>query len=163
VSSSTVRHRNADRAEGPLPAGNCTFQTASVSAGGAVATILVMDDEPLVGEAIAKLLTTGGHIAFVATRFCGVEALQRRALRPRDHGSSDVRYLRPGPALKRRRPEVPVIVLTGRLWGGLPRAQDEPIRLGACRFMEKPMSRVTLLSAVANYIAAAKLAGAGGG
>jgi two-component system, NtrC family, response regulator HydG len=129
-----------------------------------MATILVIDDEKLVAEAIAGILRRGGHSPVVATSAReGLQRLAREAfdLVVTDLQMPDITGLEIIPALKERRPQVPVIVLSG-IYGG-PHVQDEAVRLGACRFMEKPMSRVTLLSAVAHCIAVAKFAGTAGG
>jgi len=100
--------------------------------------ILIVDDEPQVAEVLAKSLAREGHRAEVA--HSGEEALKLLGSAEPDAVFLDVSM--PGmnglhvlAEVKRRRPSLPVVVITGN---ATPEEVDEVKRLGAVDVIEKP-------------------------
>jgi CheY-like chemotaxis protein len=100
--------------------------------------ILIVDDEPHVAEVLAKSLAREGHRADIA--YSGEEALKLLASAAPDALFLDVSM--PGmnglhvlAEVKRRRPTLPVVVITGN---ATPEQVDEVKRLGAVDVIAKP-------------------------
>lgn len=100
--------------------------------------ILIVDDEPQVAEVLAKSLAREGHRAEVA--HSGEEALKLLGTAEPDALFLDVSM--PGmnglevlAEVKRRRPSLPVVVITGN---ATPEEVDEVKRLGAVDVIAKP-------------------------
>lgn len=100
--------------------------------------ILIVDDEPQVAEVLARSLAREGHTAEVA--HSGEEALRRLGVAEPDALFLDVSM--PGmngldvlAEVKRRRPSLPVVVITGH---ATPDEMDEVRRLGAVDVIAKP-------------------------
>lgn len=100
--------------------------------------ILIVDDEPQVAELLAKSLAREGHQAEVA--HSGEEALKLIGSAEPDAIFLDVSM--PGmnglhvlAEVKRRRPSLPVVVITGN---ATPEEVDEVKRLGAVDVIAKP-------------------------
>jgi DNA-binding NtrC family response regulator len=100
--------------------------------------ILIVDDEPQVAEVLAKSLAREGHNAEVV--HSGEEALKVVSTVEPDALFLDVSM--PGMSglhvlaeLKRRRPSLPVVVITGN---ATPEQVDEVKRLGAIDVIQKP-------------------------
>src|SRR5687768_8273599 len=100
--------------------------------------ILIVDDEPQVAELLSRSLAREGHATTIA--HSGDEALRLIG-----SGSPDALFLdisMPGlngldvlAEVKRRRPNLPVVVITGN---ATPEEVDEVRRLGAVDVIEKP-------------------------
>jgi len=127
-----------------------------MSAHGATARVLVVDDEPMVREVVAAYLERDGHI--VESASSGAEALQRLRRDPPDLVVLDV--MLPGvdglEVLRRLRSdgEVPVILLTAR--------SDEADRvvgleLGADDYVVKPFSPRELAARVRSVLRRARV------
>lgn len=100
--------------------------------------ILIVDDEPQVAEILAKSLAREGHDATVA--LSGEEAL--RMLGPAEPDALFLDVSMPGmngldvlAEVKRRRPTLPVVVITGHATED---QVDQVRRLGAIDVIEKP-------------------------
>jgi len=100
--------------------------------------ILIVDDEPQVAEILAKSLAREGHDAQVA--HSGEEAL--RLVGPSEPDALFLDVSMPGmngldvlAEVKRRRPTLPVVVITGHATRD---EVDEVKRLGAVDVIEKP-------------------------
>jgi CheY-like chemotaxis protein len=100
--------------------------------------ILIVDDEPQVAEVLARSLAREGHIADVA--HSGEEALRRISTAELDAMFLDVSM--PGmngldvlAEVKRRRPALPVVVITGHATA---EELDQVKRLGAVDVIAKP-------------------------
>jgi CheY-like chemotaxis protein len=100
--------------------------------------ILIVDDEPQVAELLAKSLSREGHKATVA--LSGDEALQLIVGAEPDALFLDISM--PGmngldvlAEVKRRRPSLPVVVITGN---ATPEEVDQVKRMGAVDVIEKP-------------------------
>ncbi len=100
--------------------------------------ILIVDDEPHVAEILARSLEREGHQAAIATS--GEEALE--ALDPEGPDAVFLDVSMPGmngldvlAEVRRRRPSLPVVVITGH---ATPDEVDQVRRLGAVDVIEKP-------------------------
>lgn len=100
--------------------------------------ILIVDDEPQVAELLARSLSREGHVASIA--HSGDEALQRITGAEPDALFLDISM--PGmngldvlAEVKRRRPSLPVVVITGN---ASPDEVDQVRRMGAVDVIEKP-------------------------
>lgn len=100
--------------------------------------ILIVDDEPEVAEVLAKSLAREGHRAVIA--HSGEEALRLLGAGEPDAMFLDVSM--PGmnglevlAEVKRRKPSLPVVVITGR---ATPEEVEEVKRLGAVDVIPKP-------------------------
>jgi DNA-binding NtrC family response regulator len=100
--------------------------------------ILIVDDEPHVAELLAKSLAREGHAPTVA--HSGDEALQ--LIGPAEPDALFLDISMPGmngldvlAEVKRRRPSLPVVVITGNATAD---EVDEVRRLGAVEVIEKP-------------------------
>lgn len=100
--------------------------------------ILIVDDEPQVAEILARSLSREGHQATIATS--GKEALS--LVGPQDPDALFLDVSMPGlngldvlAEVKRRRPSLPVVVITGH---ATPDEVEQVKRLGAVDVIEKP-------------------------
>ena len=100
--------------------------------------ILIVDDEPQVADVLARSLAREGHTAEVA--HSGEEALRRLGAAELDALFLDVSM--PGmngldvlAEVKKRRPSLPVVVITGH---ATPEEMGEVRRLGAVDVIAKP-------------------------
>jgi DNA-binding NtrC family response regulator len=100
--------------------------------------VLIVDDEPQVAEVLAKSLSREGHRATVA--HSGEEAL--RILDPTDPDAVFLDVSMPGmngldvlAEVKRRKPSLPVVVITGN---ATPDEVEQVKRMGAVDVIEKP-------------------------
>lgn len=121
--------------------------------------ILVVDDELPVCKSIASTLSD--RYTVVDTALSGEEALKKDGATPYDVVVSDL--MMPGisgmdllAGLKRRRPEVLVILVTG--YPSI-RTAVQSIRMGAFDYLPKPFTPVELRSMVARALATRLLAG----
>jgi CheY-like chemotaxis protein len=102
--------------------------------------ILIVDDEPQVAEVLARSLAREGHTAEVA--HSGEEALRRLGTAEPEPDALFLDVSMPGMngldvlvEVKRRRPSLPVVVITGH---ATPDEMDEVKRLGAVDVIAKP-------------------------
>jgi two-component system, NtrC family, nitrogen regulation response regulator NtrX len=117
-----------------------------------MATILVIDDEPGIRSTVRDILEDEGHEVLVAEdAVVGLEAMD--AGRP-DLAVLDVWLPRMGgldalAEMKRRRPEMEVLVVSGH---GTIDMAVRALKLGAFDFIEKPLSMDRLLTAARNAL-----------
>ena len=111
-------------------------------------TVLVVDDEPSIVEALEKVLAKEGHHVLTASN--GREALEVVRRRPVNVMITDLRM--PGmtgddllKAVKAIAPEVEVIVMTA--YGTVENAV-EAMKLGAYDFISKPLKRAAVVASV---------------
>ncbi len=114
----------------------------------AKARVLVVDDEPSVSQALARMLTSAGHLATIAPD--GLKAIELLAVTPFDVVVSDLQMPQmDGLTLLRRIRahdlDVPVVFVTGN--PGLDTA-IQAIEHGAFRYLTKPIERRHLVEAV---------------
>jgi two-component system, NtrC family, nitrogen regulation response regulator NtrX len=117
-----------------------------------MATILVIDDEPGIRTTVRDILEDEGHTVVVAEdAVVGLEAMD--AQRP-DLAVLDIWLPRMGgldalAEMKRRRPEMEVLVVSGH---GTIDMAVRALKLGAFDFIEKPLSMDRLLTAARNAL-----------
>lgn len=128
-----------------------------------MAKILIVDDDPAVRATIQLILERAGHNVVVAGD-------GRRGLATFEAGHFDLLFLdlfMPGMdgletmrLVRRRRPEMPIVVISGRPI--VPHANAEPdflsmaTKLGAVCSLSKPFKPAALLAAVSGCLEAAK-------
>jgi two-component system response regulator HydG len=112
------------------------------------ATVLVVDDEPSIVEALQKVLSKEGHRVLTASN--GREALELVRRQPVHAMISDLRM--PGmtgddllKAVKAIAPEVEVVVMTA--YGTVENAV-EAMKLGAYDFISKPLKRAAVVACI---------------
>ena len=115
--------------------------------------ILVVDDEPLVTRGCQRILTEAGYDVGVAAT--GQDGLTRAVsgrfdLVMADLKLPDVDGMEIVRALRRKRPEVAVIVITG--YGSVPSAV-EAMKLGAADYIEKPFAPEEITDAISRALA----------
>jgi CheY-like chemotaxis protein len=120
-----------------------------------MARILVIDDEEFVGQLFQQMLEGDGHTVALATR--GSEGLQLLGsetfdLVLTDLQLSDLTGIDIVAALRERNQEVPIIALSGAYEG--PHVEGAALRIGATRFLGKPIRREALLEAVRGCLGA---------
>ena len=112
------------------------------------ARVLVVDDEPMIGRILHRILKREGFV--VTNADCGQDALAKLAGRNFDLVISDISM--PGgdglslmDAMRRRRIDLPVILVTG-----VPSTESaiEAVRLGAVGYLGKPIHKDHLLGEV---------------
>lgn len=112
---------------------------------------LVVDDEPLVLEAMGDLLTTAGHSAVLVSN--GAEAIARFKAEPFDLVLADLAMPRVNGwqlarAVKAHDPSVPVLLVTGL---GVELSPEELLAHGVDAVLPKPVKLEDILSAVATF------------
>jgi len=118
--------------------------------------ILVVDDEPLVTRGCRRILTDAGYE--VATACTGQDGLNRAFKERFDLVITDLRLpdldgMELVRALRSRRPDIPVVVITG--YGSVPSAV-EAVRLGASDYIEKPFTPRQIMEVIDRALAASE-------
>jgi CheY-like chemotaxis protein len=113
--------------------------------------VLVIEDDPIMREALADWLQAAGY--GVRTAADGNAGLAAVSLAPPALVITDIRM--PGvnggaiiSELKRRQPQVPVIAISGLFTSGRGVDAEAAIALGAARALAKPFKRAELLRAI---------------
>jgi CheY-like chemotaxis protein len=105
----------------------------------AVAQVLVVDDEPLIRWSLAEVLSQRGHIVTEAGDAKETLRVVTGANRPDvillDYRLPDSNDLSLFAAIKRERPEIPIILMTAY---GSPEITTGALALGAYRVVSKP-------------------------
>jgi EAL domain-containing protein (putative c-di-GMP-specific phosphodiesterase class I)/ActR/RegA family two-component response regulator len=126
--------------------------------GGGKGRILIVDDEPALAEAVARVLTRAGYVTVCCSN--GSEALQLLAAQSVDMIVSDVSM--PGlkgtqllQKVRERDPDLPVLLMTGT-----PHVDTamEAVEYGALKYLTKPIDPDLLVSTVAHGLQLARLA-----
>jgi DNA-binding NtrC family response regulator len=120
----------------------------------ATARILVVDDEPVVTKGCRRILGDAGYE--VDTAATGREGLDRAVAGQFDLVMTDLRLpdlngMDLVRALRTRRPEVPIVIITG--YGSVPNAV-EAVKLGVLDYIEKPFTPEQITAAVGRAVAA---------
>jgi DNA-binding NtrC family response regulator len=121
----------------------------------AASRILVVDDEPVVGESCRRILADEGHRIDVA--LSGREGLTRAFAEHFDLVITDLKMpdldgLLLARQVRDGRPKTAVVIITG--YGSIPSAV-EAVRLGVTEYLEKPFTPEELSEAVHKALAAA--------
>lgn len=118
--------------------------------------ILLIDDEAMVRDTLARVLELGGHeVVAVAS---GHEALEKLARFSADVAITDI--IMPDKEgieiileLRRRHPKLPIIAISGGGRGGAVEYLEMAQKLGATRTLAKPFKSAALLKLVAELAA----------
>jgi CheY-like chemotaxis protein len=110
--------------------------------------VLLVDDEPALARVFARALAAEGFEVDVAQD--GVEALNRLMAEPYDIVVTDICMPRMGglrllEAIRRSRPDVPVVLMTAQLD---PQTYERARELGSVRYLLKPFKLDQLANAV---------------
>ncbi len=113
--------------------------------------VLVIDDDPVVGKSIDRVLSPKGYAVISAAN--GEEALDRLAREDYDMVYTDIKMpglsgLEVARRIKASRPWLPVVVVTGY---GTEANEAEAKELGVAGFMHKPLSP-DLIEGIANEV-----------
>lgn len=119
--------------------------------------ILIVDDEPSIREAVGAVVTTAGHLTHLARN--GREGLAHfdefqpdlvitDIVMPDMEGIGLIRELR------RQRPDLPIIAMSGGAGLGPISYLRMAHELGASRTLEKPVSPAVMLSAIRELLPA---------
>jgi DNA-binding response OmpR family regulator len=128
-----------------------------------VANILIIDDDRAVSTAIKLVLERNDHQVLVAND--GIKGLELFEARPFDLLIVDI--FMPGmdgfetmSLVRRKRPELPIIVISGRPFGSddgeVPDFLRMAIRLGAVSTLQKPFRPRELLATIAECLKASE-------
>jgi DNA-binding NtrC family response regulator len=122
-----------------------------------MATLLIVDDEPNILTTLRRALELEGHTVEVAGS--GRIALEKARAKPFDGVLLDVVMpemdgLATLKALRELRPELPVMMMSGNATLA---TAVEATKLGACDFLEKPLTTDKVLITVANALKLARL------
>jgi CheY-like chemotaxis protein len=119
------------------------------------ADILVIEDDPIMREAVAEWLGAAGYR--VRTAKDGREGLESVRLAPPALVVTDIHMPETDGAtvisdLKRHHPGVPVIAISGLFESGFGMSADDVVALGAARTLAKPFKRKELLAVVTDLL-----------
>jgi DNA-binding response OmpR family regulator len=114
-----------------------------------MARVLVIDDDDLVADVLKDMLESDGHAVILAAK--GSEGLRLARSEPLDLVVTDLQLtdltgVDIVAALRECNLDLPIIALSGAYDG--PHVADAALRMGATRFMGKPIRRDALLAAV---------------
>jgi two-component system response regulator FlrC len=143
---------------------NCSVSRSGVAARGTpnepnmtpISDILVIEDDPIMREALADWLGAAGYdVRKAANGSAGLAAVQLAApalvitdiYMPGTNGATVIAEL------KRGYPAMPIIAISGLFNSGHGLDADAAIALGAARALTKPFKRGALLQAVADLLA----------
>jgi DNA-binding NtrC family response regulator len=115
---------------------------------------LVIDDEKIVLDSVEKILAAENYAVEVS--LSGISGIRLAVEKPFDVVLTDIRMPDIGGLIvlrdiKREKPELPVIIITGY---GTVRSAIQAMKLGAADYIEKPFSPDQLIAAVSGVMAA---------
>jgi len=114
--------------------------------------ILIVDDEQVVAEMVKEMLQSDGYVASIADRFeFAITQMEKDPfdlaivdLMLKDKSGIDLMA-----AIKRVRPELPVIILTGHASVA---TAVEAMQAGACTYIKKPVKKSELICQIENCL-----------
>jgi DNA-binding NtrC family response regulator len=115
--------------------------------------ILVVDDEPVIGDALRIVLESNGYEVIVEVKGRdGIKQASSRAFRVGiiDLNLPDISGLQVIKTIREQRPETIVILITGQ---GNPRAFSEARRLGVVGILAKPFRPIDILELLTSALA----------
>lgn len=116
-------------------------------------SILVVDDEPAVGDALKLVLESNGYeVVLVENGRAGIKQAKSRdfCFGIIDLFLSDISGLLAIKAIREQQPEIMIILITGQ---GTPRAFAEAQRLGVVGILTKPFSPADILQMISGAVA----------
>jgi DNA-binding NtrC family response regulator len=122
--------------------------------------VLVVDDDPVVGQSFDRVLSRKGYAVITAAN--GDEALAKLATEKYDIVFTDLRMpgmdgLEVAERVKARQPWTPVVIVTG--YGSKP-SEDRARALGVAEFLNKPLSPEMIEDSAAKALSTAPVAAA---
>jgi DNA-binding NtrC family response regulator len=122
--------------------------------------VLVVDDDPVVGQSFDRVLSRKGYAVITAAN--GDEALAKLATETYDIVFTDLRMpgmdgLEVAEQVKARQPWTPVVIVTG--YGSKP-SEDRARALGVAEFLNKPLSPEMIEDSAAKALSTAPVAAA---
>jgi DNA-binding NtrC family response regulator len=115
-------------------------------------SILIVDDEPSVGDALRLVLESNGYEVVLVTK--GLEGIDQA--RNRRFGFSvvdlfltDISGFQVIEDIHKHQPEIPIVLITAH---GSPQVFDEAKKLGAVGALRKPFPPAELLKLIASHI-----------
>jgi DNA-binding NtrC family response regulator len=122
--------------------------------------VLVVDDDPVVGQSFDRVLSRKGYAVITAAN--GDEALAKLATETYDIVFTDLRMpgmdgLEVAERVKARQPWTPVVIVTG--YGSKP-SEDRARALGVAEFLNKPLSPEMIEDSAAKALSTAPVAAA---
>jgi DNA-binding NtrC family response regulator len=122
--------------------------------------VLVVDDDPVVGQSFDRVLSRKGYAVITAAN--GDEALAKLATEKYDIVFTDLRMpgmdgLEVAEQVKARQPWTPVVIVTG--YGSKP-SEDRARALGVAEFLNKPLSPEMIEDSAAKALSTAPVAAA---
>jgi CheY-like chemotaxis protein len=120
--------------------------------------VLVVDDDPVVGESFNRVLSRKGYAVITAAN--GDEALEKMQAERYDLVFTDLRMpgmdgLEVAEQVKARQPWTPVVIVTG--YGSKP-SEDRARALGVSEFLNKPLSPEMIEDSAAKALASTPVA-----
>jgi CheY-like chemotaxis protein len=114
--------------------------------------VLVVDDDPIVGKSIDRVLSERGYAVITAAN--GTEALDKLAREDYDVVYTDIKMpgmdgLEVASRIKASRPWLPVVIVTGY---GTDANEAKAKEIGVAGFLRKPLSPETIDSSVAEAL-----------
>lgn len=111
-------------------------------------SILVIDDEPVVGDALKLVLESNGYDVVLVEK--GLEGIKHANSRRFGVGIidlflSDMSGLQAIKTIREQQPEILIIMITGK---GTPQAYSEARRLGAVGILAKPFQPADILQLI---------------
>jgi DNA-binding NtrC family response regulator len=116
-------------------------------------SILVVDDEPFVGDALKLIFESSGYeVVLVAKGRAGIKQACSRgfSIAIIDLFLPDISGLQTIEKIHKQKPEIPIILITGQ---GTPWAFAEAIRLGVVGVLSKPFRPADILQLVTRAVA----------
>jgi DNA-binding NtrC family response regulator len=115
-------------------------------------SILVIDDEPVVGDALKLVLESNGYeVVLVEKGREGIKQASRRRFGVAiiDLFLSDISGLQAIKTIREQRPEILIIMITGQ---GTPQAISEARRLGVVGILAKPFRPADILQLITRAV-----------
>ena len=116
-------------------------------------SILVIDDEPAVGDALKLVLESNGYdVVLVGKGLEGIRKASSRLFRVGiiDLFLGDMSGLQAIKTIREQQPEIIIIMITGK---GTPQAYAEARRLGVVGILAKPFQPVDILQLISRALA----------
>ena len=114
-------------------------------------SILIIDDEPAVGDALKLVLESSGYQVVLVEK--GRDGITQAGGRRFCFGIvdlflSDISGLQAIESIRRQQPEIMIILITGQ---GTPQAFSEARRLGVVGILKKPFSPADILQMISRH------------
>lgn len=115
-------------------------------------SILIVDDEPSVGDALRLVLESNGYeVVLVTTGQDGINLARERSFGfgVVDLFLTDISGFQVITDIRNLQPQIPILLITAH---GSPQVFDEAIRLGAIGALAKPFPPAEILKLISSYL-----------